>query len=94
MLENAATRVAGSVTEDCIGERRLWIAVLTMAVEDWRGGTLRARREAQKFLFENHEDYARVCASAGVDPSGFRSSLLRIGKKIAMQGTWDHKMAA
>lgn len=94
MLENAATRIAGSITEDSIAERRLWIAVLTSAVEDWRNGTLRHRREAQQFLFENHEDFDRVCASAGVDPSGFRSALLRIGKKIAMQGTWNHQMAA
>ncbi|MGH9687551.1 MAG: hypothetical protein ACRD5K_10710 [Candidatus Acidiferrales bacterium] len=94
MLENAATRVSGTVTEETIGERRLWIAVLTTAVEDWRNGTLRIRREAQKFLFEDHTDFERVCAAAGVDPSGFRSSLLRIGKKIAMEGVWDHKMAA
>ncbi len=94
MVETQAANAEGSITEECLAERRLWIAVLATAVEDWRSGTLRTRREAQKFLFENHEDYDRVCASAGVDPSGFRSSLLRIGKKIAMQGPWDHKMAA
>ena len=94
MLDNAATRVAGSVTEDCISERRLWIAVLTMAVEDWRSGTLRNRREAQQFLFENREDFERVCASAGVDAGSFRSSLLRIGKKVDMEGPWNEKMVA
>lgn len=94
MLENMATRTEGSPTEDCIGERRLWIAVLVTAVEEWRKGTLRKRREAQKFLFEDHQDFDRVCASAGVDPSSFRSSLLRIGKKIDMEGTWNHLMAA
>jgi hypothetical protein len=94
MLENAATRVAGSVTEECLAERRLWIAVLTAAVEDWRNGTLRNRREAQKFLFEDHNDFERVCASAGIDASSFRSSLLRIGKKISMEGPWTHNMAA
>jgi len=94
MLENMATRTEGSPTEDCIGERRLWVAVLVAAVEEWRDGTLRERREAQKFLFEDHQDFDRVCASAGVDSSAFRSSLLRIGKKIDMQGTWNHHMAA
>ncbi|HVB87229.1 MAG TPA: hypothetical protein VNK23_11260 [Candidatus Dormibacteraeota bacterium] len=94
MLENRATRTEGSPTEDCIGERRLWIAVLVTAVEEWRSGNLRERREAQKFLFENDNDFDRVCASAGVDPGGFRSNLLRIGKKIDMQGTWNHHMAA
>jgi hypothetical protein len=94
MLENAATRVEGSPTEDCLAERRLWIAVLVATVEDWRNGTLRERREAQRFLFEDKPDYECVCASAGVEPSSFRSCLLRIGKKIDMQGAWTGKMAA
>jgi hypothetical protein len=94
MLENRATRTEGSPTEDCIAERRLWTAVLVAAVEEWRSGTLRERREAQLFLFENNDDFDRVCASAGVDPGGFRSSLLRIGKKIDMRGPWNHHMAA
>jgi hypothetical protein len=94
MAENLQARTAGSVTEDCIAERHLWTAVLVMAVEDWRKGTLRARREAQKFLFEDHSDFDQVCARAGVDPSGFRAGLLRIGKKIAMEGAWAYTMAA
>lgn len=94
MPENVAARVEGSLTENCISERRLWIAVLVTAVEDWRSGTLRERRDAQHFLFEDRSDYERVCASAGVDPMSFRSNLLRIGKKIDMQGPWNNKMAA
>lgn len=85
---------SGILTEECLAERRLWIAVLTMAVRDWRNGTLRNRRAAQKFLFENQPDYERVCASAGIDPGGFRSSLLRIGKKIAMEGPLGGSIAA
>lgn len=94
MFENVATRTEGSPTEDCIAERRLWIAVLVAAVEDWRNGNLRERRKAQKFLFEDKSDYDRVCGSAGVDPSGFRSCLLRVGKKIDMEGAWNSRMAA
>jgi len=94
MLDNRATSIEGSPTEDCIAERRLWTAVLVAAVEEWRDGTLRERREAQKFLFEDKQDFDRVCSSAGVDPNGFRSSLLRIGKKIDMHGAWNHHMAA
>lgn len=94
MLENAAARIVGSTTDDCLSERQLWIAVLMVAVEDWRNGSLRIRREAQRFLFEDHSDFEAVCSSAGIDPNGFRSGLLRIGKKIAMQGIWDQKMAA
>lgn len=94
MLGNTGTRTSEATTEESLAERRLWIAVLTMAVQDWRSGTLRNRRAAQTFLFDNREDYESVCASAGVDPDGFRSGLLRIGKKIAMQGPWNGKMAA
>lgn len=94
MLDNAATRIVGYITEECLAERRLWIAVLTMAVDDWCNGNLRSRREAQRFLFEDHNDFDRVCASAGIDASSFRSSLLRIGKKIAMDGPWNDHMAA
>jgi hypothetical protein len=49
------------VTEDCISERRLWTAVVAMAVEDWRNGSLRARREAQSFLLDDNADF-RPCA--------------------------------
>lgn len=94
MFAHARTTTAEAIAEDSLAERRLWIAVLTMAVEDWRTGTLRNRRAAQCFLFEDKEDYEQVCASAGVDPGGFRSGLLRIGKKIAMHGPWNGKMAA
>lgn len=60
-----------TVTEDLIAERRLWTAVVVHAVEDWKTGTLRARREAQQFLFENSQDFELVCAGAGLDPETF-----------------------
>jgi hypothetical protein len=83
-----------AVTEDSIGENRLWTAVIVKAVEDWRNGTLRARREAQKFLFEDHRDFNNVCASAGLDPSRLRAQLLRIGRKIEMEGAFHSPLAA
>jgi hypothetical protein len=83
-----------AVTEDLIGENRLWTAVIVKAVEDWRTGSLRARREAQKFLFEDHRDFNDVCASAGLEPSSLRSQLLRIGRKIEMKGSFRNPLAA
>jgi hypothetical protein len=82
------------VTEDCISERRLWTAVVVMAVEDWRNGSLRARREAQSFLFEDSEDFQAVCASAGLDPATLRARLLKIGKRVQMHGPCLQPMAA
>jgi hypothetical protein len=53
-MEGMASQVSldtqNNVTEELISERRLWTAVLVNAVEDWRGGTLRARREAKSFF--------------------------------------------
>jgi len=85
MLTNARPSSNESVTEESIGERRLWTAVVVMAVEDWRNGTLRSRQEAQRFLFENDNDFSTVCASAGLDPSSLRAKLLRIGHRVETQ---------
>jgi hypothetical protein len=45
------------LTADLLSEHRLWTAVVVKAVEDWRFGTMRARRDAQNFLFESDEDF-------------------------------------
>ena len=81
-------------TEDASGERRLWLAVLALAVEDWTKGTLRAKREAQRFLFEDKKDYYSVCASAGVDADSFRAKLTRIGRRVQMEGAIPYQAAA
>ena len=93
---NGGTRIVGheGVTEECISERRLWTAVVVMAVEDWRNGSLRARREAQSFLFEDNADFQAVCASAGLDPASLRARLLKIGQRVHMQGPYLQPMAA
>lgn len=83
-----------AVTEEAISERRLWTAVLVTAVQDWRVGTLRAKRSAQQFLFEDDRDFTEVCAGAGIDPSSFRLRLVKIGRKIEMTGTWSNPLAA
>jgi hypothetical protein len=97
MMETSAQAPFGcesEITEECIGEHRLWMAVITLAVEDWRRGTLRARRAAQQFLFENDGDFYRACACAGLDPSSLRSKLLRISCKVQMKGPLGRPLAA
>jgi hypothetical protein len=75
-----------TVTEDLIAERRLWTAVVVSAVEEWKTGSLRARREAQQFLFENKDDFELVCAGAGLDPNDMRSRLKKVGRMITGEG--------
>lgn len=82
------------VTEDVISERRLWTAVMVNAIEDWRNGTLRAQREAQAFLFEDHADFEEVCAKAGLEPECFRGKLLKLGRRIEMHGPLNLAQAA
>jgi hypothetical protein len=86
--------VGANTTEEPIGERQLWTAVLLLAVEDWRQGSLKKRRQAQKFLFEDQDNFYRVCAGAGLEPESFRSRLMKIGRKIELSGPWQHQMAA
>jgi hypothetical protein len=83
-----------TVTEELISERRLWTAVIVNAVEDWRGGTLRARREAQEFLFHDDKDFEMVCSSAGLDWTDFRARLMKFGRPVEMQGALNLGLAA
>ena len=61
------------------------MAVIVTAVEDWRTGTLRSRREAQKFLFDDDSNFNRVCSGAGLEPGSFRCKLLKIGHRVEME---------
>lgn len=90
----ASAETMNAVTEELIGENRLWIAVLVKAVEDWRFGTMRRRREAQEFLFEDEKDFSAVCANAGMDPASLRSKLLKIGKKLDPHVRFVYPLAA
>jgi len=91
----ADTRTAqGSIIGEYFGERRLWLAVVMQAVEEWRDGTLRNRRKAQEFLFGNTQDFETVCANAGLDAGNLRTRLLKIGRKVNAEGPWTHSMAA
>jgi hypothetical protein len=91
---NTAVGAQNTVTEETIAERRLWTAVLVHAVEEWRRGTLRARRQAQQFLFEDDQDFGVVCASAGLDPGSLRAQLLRIGTRLEPHVRFAHPLVA
>jgi len=59
-------------------ERRLWTAVLLQAVLDWRSNNMRARREAEAFLFNSPADLEGVCHRAGLDLGAFQSNLRKL----------------
>lgn len=88
------TAMQEGITEGTIGERRMWLAVILLAIEDWKTGTLRVRREAQKFLFENHRDFEDVCANAGLNGANLRAQLRKGGRQVEMQGPLHYPLAA
>jgi hypothetical protein len=81
-MEIASGRTAlicrGNEVEGPICEQKLWVAVLTQALEDWRGDRISSKREAERFLFEDKKNFEVVCAGAGIDPSSFRARLQRL----------------
>lgn len=56
-------------------EQRLWRAVIANTVDEWINGPLRMKREAEKFLFSDNQDYRTVCSSAGINPVDLRVRL-------------------
>ena len=56
-------------SEQPVGERNLWVAILLQALEDWHTGTLRRRQDAERFFFKCERDFAAVCRGAGLDPA-------------------------
>jgi hypothetical protein len=69
---------------DVIQGRALWIAVLHRAIDDWRTGNLRLRRQAEAWLFHNKRDFYTVCRLAGIDALALRTGLIQraaVGKE-------------
>ncbi|HUO35627.1 MAG TPA: hypothetical protein VMU43_11610 [Candidatus Acidoferrum sp.] len=82
------------MSQDASSERALWLSVVALAMEDWTSGTLRARREAQRFLFEDKSDFFSVCANAGLNGEALRTKLLKIGRRVQMEGALPYRAAA
>lgn len=59
-------------------ERKLWMAVLVQAVEDWQSNNMQRHREAEAFFFQCGEDFACVCSSAGLDAQGLKQRLAKL----------------
>ena len=93
MTAQLSSEMHNTVTEELISARRLWTAVLLNAVEDWRTGPLRARREAQEFLFDSGEDFEMVCTAAGLDSKDFRVRLLKIGRMVEARAPFSVSFA-
>jgi len=56
----------------------LWREVIARAVQDWLSKSLRPKREAERYLFENSADLSLVCASAEIDILKLRVGLNKV----------------
>jgi len=74
MFESAVFHNADQAT----AEERLWRTVIARTLEEWVRGPLRYSRMAEKFLFDDNQDFQAVCSSAGMDPSNLRKRLQSI----------------
>ena len=67
-----------------VPEVRLWQAVLASTVDEWVNGPLRISRQAEAFLFENKEDFRRVCDSANINADRLREKLWGYRKRAQL----------
>jgi len=56
-------------------ETALWRGVIARTIQDWLGASLRPKRDAERYLFENSVDLSLVCASAGINVEQLRKRL-------------------
>jgi hypothetical protein len=74
-IHQDAAKAANLEDETQLLERRLWTAVLLLALDDWKSPNLRLQRAAERFLFQSWNDFARVCRGAGLAPESVLSRL-------------------
>jgi hypothetical protein len=53
----------------------LWRGVIARAIQDWLSKSLRPKREAERYLFENSVDLSLVCELAGINIERMRKCL-------------------
>jgi hypothetical protein len=66
------------VDHDQPSETRLWRGVIARTIQDWLSASLRGKREAEQYLFENSADLSLVCESAGINVEHMRTCLNRV----------------
>jgi len=75
MINEMALTTGQQRTTETDQWRRVWRGVIARTVQDWLSSPLRAKREAERYLFENSADLSSVCASAGIDVGRLRTRL-------------------
>lgn len=64
--------------ERSVAEVHLWRAVIFAAIQEWRFGPLRRKRQAEDYLFQDDLDFVFVCQSAEIDVGQLRARLAKL----------------
>jgi hypothetical protein len=68
-------QVAMATRPELTQETALWRGVVARTIQDWLSESLRPKREAERYLFENSADLSLVCQAAGIDIGQLRARL-------------------
>jgi len=93
IYQNAANQ-AQEENDGYFSQRRLWTAVLLQAIKDWTATNMRRQREAEKFLFQSKDDFARVCKRAGLEPGSILRKLQRLNAGVRQVPAFQLQRAA
>jgi hypothetical protein len=74
----ATTAVSFLAEQQAQVEKRLWQAVIVTTIQEWISGPLRAKRQAEEYLFTDQKDFPLVCQSAGMDADRLRAKLRQL----------------
>ncbi|MGH9679756.1 MAG: hypothetical protein ACRD4Y_07370 [Candidatus Acidiferrales bacterium] len=66
---------------------RLWQAVIENAISEWLRGPEQHKHEAERFLFQDEDDFPFVCRYAGLNPESVRESLWLVRALAASEST-------
>jgi hypothetical protein len=64
-----------SLKEGIARETAMWRGVIARTIQDWLAPSLRPKREAERYLFQNSADLSLVCESAGINIEQMRTRL-------------------
>jgi hypothetical protein len=63
--------------------QKLWLAVIESAIAEWVRGPMPHKHKAERFLFQDEDDFPFVCRSAGLNPECVRETLWAIRAESA-----------
>jgi hypothetical protein len=70
--------MALAIKPELATETALWRGVIARTIQDWLSKSLRTKRDAERYLFENSADLSLVCESAGINVERLRTCLNKV----------------